>query len=698
MTWLAAASAALVACGSVLAAEGWEPIECPPFDERPLETMFVPVSEGDPCDDPAGWQVYQGDQNARATLASAPGREGPGSKALRIDWDFVGKQGLEYVAVAPSLKLDEPRTYIGLWAWLDGDCGPLRFRIRDKTGEVHQGDFGFAPQKQWRFLVGQIQDSGGAWGGDGNKKLDYPCVLDSIILDRPKQGFRGKGTLLIDDLAFLEKRQTPTGLISVSIADGHFGNVFRPGEDARFLIQRATGAPEGAIEVKYRLRDCWDRSLQEGSFEPGTAGHELVLRPRARGYFKCLLDVSLNGETAEVLEARFAVLDEPVPLRDVDESPFAMQSHYQSRAWSLDSLPLLARAGMKYLRDEMSWGSVEREKGVFEFSPRYDEYVDKARAAGIEPLIILDYSNPHYDDGNFPTSDEAIAGFARYCAQVATRYRGRVRYFEVWNEWTGGCGMSGKTGNTPENYVRMLGPAYAAVKEANPEAYVVGVGGEHSAWGYGMIERMFEAGALKSMDAVSVHPYRYPGTPEATDLTGELTRVVELIRKHGGSQPIWITEIGWPTQIGGSGSTEQHQARMIVRTYVQALSTGAVDRVFWYDFKDDGLDRMYNEANFGIIRNERFHCAPKPAYAAYAVMSKQLTGRKYASAVDLGAGVLACRFESPDGSAIVVAWAPDGKRAVTLPWKGAAVVDMMGNPLQPDALELSEDPVYIRVP
>ena len=48
------------------------------------------------------------------------------------------------------------------------------------------------------------------------------------------------------------------------------------------------------------------------------------------------------------------------------------------------------------------------------------------------------------DRGGFPNSPEAIAGFANYAVELARQTRGQVAMFEVWNEWVGGCGMTGR--------------------------------------------------------------------------------------------------------------------------------------------------------------------------------------------------------------------------------------------------------------
>jgi hypothetical protein len=56
----------------------------------------------------------------------------------------------------------------------------------------------------------------------------------------------------------------------------------------------------------------------------------------------------------------------------------------------------------------------------------------------------------------------------------------------------------------------------------------------------------------------------------------------------------------------------------------------------WYDFRNDGTDPMYNEANFGVVRRD---FSPKPAYLALRTVATQLPGARDCRQVDLGAGL-----------------------------------------------------------
>ena len=95
--------------------------------------------------------------------------------------------------------------------------------------------------------------------------------------------------------------------------------------------------------------------------------------------------------------------------------------------------------------------SVEREKGKLAMPEQFDTYVRKAAAEGLNVLLILDYANRFYDDGDRPRSPEAIEGFCRYAEFVVRHFGKDVRMYEIWNEWDIGIGL-------PEQHRRAARP------------------------------------------------------------------------------------------------------------------------------------------------------------------------------------------------------------------------------------------------
>ncbi|MBI4551147.1 MAG: hypothetical protein HY710_02680, partial [Candidatus Latescibacteria bacterium] len=106
---------------------------------------------------------------------------------------------------------------------------------------------------------------------------------------------------------------------------------------------------------------------------------------------------------------------------------------------------------------------------------------------------------------------------------------------------------------------------------------------------------------------------------------------------YGCLKPTWLTELGWPTG-AHLAVTEQTQAEYLVKAYIMALAVPGLDKCFWYDFRDDAADPSYWESNLGLLRQDM---SPKPAYLAFATMTRLLHGYDYLGPIDLSAASVA---------------------------------------------------------
>ena len=292
---------------------------------------------------------------------------------------------------------------------------------------------------------------------------------------------------------------------------------------------------------------------------------------------------------------------------------FGVQTHFgQYRAGVDELLDLIKGAGAGWIRDEVYWSEVEKKKGVFDFPPQYDYYLKAAQARGIQVLLILDFGNALYSgvEKGGPATEVERNSFARYCGEVIKHYGLLgVRHFEVWNEPN--ASTFWKPLPDPEDYAKLLEAAYKSCKDADPGSTVLGC--STSGTDLDFIGAVLAAGGGRFMDAISFHPYCQPSPPEER-LLDDISRLKALAPE----KPLWITEIGYPTHAGAAGVHEETQANYLVRTFLLARSSPAVERVFWYDFQNDGEDRIEAEFNFGLVRMDK---APKPSYRALKTMT-----------------------------------------------------------------------------
>ncbi len=203
--------------------------------------------------------------------------------------------------------------------------------------------------------------------------------------------------------------------------------------------------------------------------------------------------------------------------------------------------------GAEMGRDELFWHLVEKEKGVYRIPGDCMNNLRLTVENGFQPFLILDYGNPIYDDGMAPGSEEALQAFAGYAAHLAGELIGLATCFEVWNEpntdgfW--------RPRQDAKAYAALLQAVYPAVKRANPKATVVGctLAGLDEAF----LDGVAKAGGLQYMDAFSVHSYCTPASPEGRGIFDEVRRFSRRVDALAGRHlPVWITELGWPTQEG----------------------------------------------------------------------------------------------------------------------------------------------------
>lgn len=290
----------------------------------------------------------------------------------------------------------------------------------------------------------------------------------------------------------------------------------------------------------------------------------------------------------------------------------------------------LKEAGVSWLRYQLFWHHIEAKKGTFDFS-RYDRVVEIMGAAGIGLVGVLAYGNPWAssktkDDPYFPPDDPA--DFARYAKATVQHYKGRITRWEIWNEPNAGYRFwKTEPHGDPVGYAKLLVAASKAIKETDPSS-VVAFGGPffHEFVIMGAIPFITQAFAAQPslatlLDRMSAHPYpHYPPVDEPED--GRENRIplwmmLSETSKFLPKQPLWITEMGWPSYYLVDTTK---QAEFLSRAFVLAFASGS-ELVCWYKFADtSGAALFPAEHLFGMFEVsadwQQQPPAPKPAYRA----------------------------------------------------------------------------------
>ena len=302
-------------------------------------------------------------------------------------------------------------------------------------------------------------------------------------------------------------------------------------------------------------------------------------------------------------------------------------------------LEMLAAAGFKWVRMDLTWAGTERKAGEYDFSA-YDRLVAALDKFKIRAVFILDYGNPLYADpgdaqpftsrAHTPEFREA---FGKWAVAAVRHFKGRGYLWEMWNEPNGGFWKSpDKTGD----YIALAKATGEALRRAGllgpkGEAYI---GPATSTIDVPYLEACFQAGLLDYWDAVSVHPYRQTAPETVED---EYRSVRLLIRKYAPKDkviPIISGEWGYSSAWQGMGKDEaaraEQQGKYLPRQFLTNIANDVALSI-WYDWHDDGADPKEGEHRFGIVSNE-YHPGrdpvydAKPAYLAMKTFARQLNG------------------------------------------------------------------------
>jgi hypothetical protein len=295
---------------------------------------------------------------------------------------------------------------------------------------------------------------------------------------------------------------------------------------------------------------------------------------------------------------------------------------------------LMNELGVRLFRFELPWRAIapERPGGArYDASAasdpgwhgyrweRLDLIVRLAEEAGLLPVPQVVFA-PEWSTG-IPTTRSAGAtappGAPEHLPDLlralVSRYRGRVRYWELWNEPDHPHSWSGSL----RSYVELvLRPGAAAIRAADPASTVLlgGLADQRN------LEAIYAAGGASCFDVVNFHIY--PTRPGVGQVLRALRQARATMRAWcDASKPIWITECGIatappvpPSPFGGVTS-EARQARFIRALYravdVEAVCFYQLRDTIIFDASGQPLKRVY----WGLVSRDLQR--RKPGFEAY---------------------------------------------------------------------------------
>ncbi len=91
-----------------------------------------------------------------------------------------------------------------LWLWGDGGIHSVRFRFKDSTGEIFQGNAGSTGYGWTRLNISLKVTSHNfvSWGGNNDQRVDFPVTLDSIIIDKNPESPIFEGDIVLSRFTY----------------------------------------------------------------------------------------------------------------------------------------------------------------------------------------------------------------------------------------------------------------------------------------------------------------------------------------------------------------------------------------------------------------------------------------------------------------------------------------------------------------
>jgi hypothetical protein len=339
--------------------------------------------------------------------------------------------------------------------------------------------------------------------------------------------------------------------------------------------------------------------------------------------------------------------------------------------------------------EQTSWDWVEQKRGVYRIAPEVDDYIDSLVDNGVKVQIQLLYGNPMYTsrsgrlpdviqpaapsahppdesvDSIFwgPSTPEQIAGFVGYTKFMVNHFRGRIRYYALWNEedeyfWN-------RTGNAGD-YGRLLAAFIRVVHETDPGAKVI-------FGGLGSTRHKFPPLALEAcrcasgIDVFAYHSYPGYGTntnPEQMDTGPNAASTLRkiVLQTPGIRRDIEFWDDEYNSAPQWKGSDESVQARYAPRALLYNWANGV--RTFIWQLAS-GVDGNQFDG-FGLIHGMAYRpndFQPLPVFEAVANTNALFADTKLDRSIIVAAPgaaadppLLTYGFRAPSGKVIVAWW------------------------------------------
>ncbi|MBS1369467.1 MAG: hypothetical protein HPZ91_05860 [Lentisphaeria bacterium] len=431
------------------------------------------------------------------------------------------------------------------------------------------------------------------------------------------------------------------------------GAAFIQGEPLRFTLK-----PYAAAAPGWTLRNWKGELLRTGTW-PQDGTRELRLASLPNGYYT--LELASDRQAFDGFRS-FAVVPDPAEKPRNPEMYFAMDS---AQSWlarpdransrhpgdAYETVSEVARrAGLKMVRERMSWSECEPSPGKFDWK----QYMANAALLAERGVRVsgMYHNAPPWAKTNTTHLPGDLVATYNFAKKLAETFRGKMAVWEFWNEQDIGFAPEGAW-----DYASALKAASLGFKAGDPELPVA-IGGYAQTALPPYADVVMENGAGGYFDIFNIHTYatlkEYPSL---------LGKIRAHLARHGVSdRPLWFTENG--CRMEGSGTKDSHMAGIRAHSPEQEMVVAEFLPKMMVIMQSLGVDRdfffvlpPYNEQggnkDWGLMRRDY---TVKPGFAAFATLTDKLGNAVYEGTLELGKGIRGFVYRNPDGGKSLVYW------------------------------------------
>ena len=304
------------------------------------------------------------------------------------------------------------------------------------------------------------------------------------------------------------------------------------------------------------------------------------------------------------------------------------------------------------------WSQIETSSNYYNWS-KADKVVNLALSNGKD--IIYTFGGTPTWASSQPTqpcvygygscaAPKYMSDLSTFAKALATRYKGKIKYYELWNEPNE---LQFYTG-TMSSMVAMSQAIHDAIKSVDPNAIILSPCATYSSQGSAStwMASYLSTGGGPYFDIASYHAYAGSNPPEF--IVNSVQGFRNTLTNAGyGSRKIFITEGGW-----GENkylTSTDLQANFVARYTVLAWAKG-VSKFAWYSYDNSSWGSFWNSTS-GL----------RPAAYAYIQVNKWITGAVITGCAQDSNLTWSCSLTRPNGYTAQILWNPSTSRGFNVP-------------------------------